>query len=193
MHLPNIVILMEIILKGKDKPTRILRPCEARMLIDAIPKNENKDKFEALLYTGARYSELKWLYDNPKMFADKTIKIFSTKGKAVHTERYIRLNTSGQRAVNYFLRAKRNLPHYTVWDENLKRWARMANLDPTGISIKTTRKTYESWLVTGYPKKLDFIYLSQGHTKMTALDFYLMLPFTEIDMEEMKFYTDGWI
>lgn len=184
---------MEIILKGKYKPTRILRPCEVRQLVNAIPKNENKEKFEALLYTGSRYSELKWLYDNPKYFTGKTIKVFSTKPEAVFEERYIRLNVQGQRAISYFLRSKKNLPHYTVWDENLKRWAKMANLDPKGISIKTTRKTWESFLVTYYPKNLDFIYLSQGHTRMTALEFYLMLPFTDEDIEDMKFYVEGWI
>jgi hypothetical protein len=180
----------EIILKGK---TRIFRPSEVRKLIDAIPKNEYKDKFESLLYSGARYSEMKWLYEYPRAFIGNSIKIPSFKKKARHNERYIRLNHLGQRSINYFLRAKRNLPCHEVWMENLHRWAKKAGLDTTCISIRSTRKTWESWLVTQYPQQLEYIFLSQGHTQMTALKFYLMIPFNDEDKRKMKFYTDGWM
>ena len=151
----------EIILKGK---TRIFRPAEIKKLIDAIPKNEYKDKFEALLYSGARYSEIRWLYEHPKAFISNNLRIPSFKKKARHSERYIRLNHLGQRSINYFLRAKRNLPCHEVWLENLHRWVKKAGLDTKGISIKSTRKTWESWLVTQYPQQLEYIFLSQGHT-----------------------------
>ena len=185
----------DIILKtdGRNRQTRILRPHEVRSLINAIPKNEYKDKFEALLYTGARYTEMQQLYEHPPWFMGNSIKMKSSKPKAKHKERYIRLNSQGQRVITYFLRAKKNLPHYVVWGENLKRWAEEAGLDSTGISIKSTRKTWESWLVSTYPKQLEYIFLSQGHTMMTALQYYLMIPFTKEDIEEMKFYTEGWI
>lgn len=181
---------MEAILKDK---TRILRPVEFKKLVEAVPKAENKEKLETMLYTGARYSELKALYKNPRWFQNNTIKLPAVKKLHMFNERYIRLNPQGQRAVTYFLRAKDNLPSYQGWDENLKRWAINAGLDPQGISIKTTRKTWESWLVTKYPKQLEYIFLSQGHTGMTALKYYLMIPFTEQDEKDMEYYTSGWI
>jgi hypothetical protein len=33
------------------------------------------------------------------------------------------------------------IPHYVIWGENLKRWAEDAGLNPTGITIKISRKT----------------------------------------------------
>ncbi len=155
MYLVNnrfLVKMDETILKGK---TRIFRPCEIRKLIDAIPKNEYKDKFEALLYSGARYSEMKWLYEHPRAFIGSNLRIPSFKKKSIHNERYVRLNHLGQRSINYFLRAKRNLPCHEVWAENMLRWAKKAELDTTCISIRSTRKTWESWLVTQYPQQLE--------------------------------------
>lgn len=181
------------IFKGQ---TRILRPADIKKLTQAIPKQEYRDKFEALLFTGARYAEIRWLYKHPKSFDGKTIKIPTKlfKPKAIHSERYIRLNVHGQRAVSYFLRGSKNLPeHYSDWIRNLQRWANMADISPDGISTKTTRKTWESWLVSQYPKQLEYIFLSQGHSGLTALKFYLMLPFDEEDLAEMKYFTDGWI
>jgi len=160
MYLVNTSFLVkmdEIILKGK---TRIFRPSEVRKLIDAIPKNEYKDKFEALLYSGVRYSETRWLYEHPRAFIGNSIKIPSFKKKSIHSERYVRLNHLGQRSINYFLRAKRNLPSHEVWLENLLRWAKKAGLNTKGISIRSTRKTWESWLVTQYPQQLEYIFLS---------------------------------
>jgi len=184
MEKDNIIVL--------KNGTRILRPWEVRNLINAIPKNENKDKFEALLFTGCRYSELRWLYEHQKAFRGSTIQMISFKHRAKHPERFIRLNPQGQRAITYFLRSDKNLPVYVGWQKNLKRWCELADIDPTGIGVKVTRKTWESWLVTMYPKQLEYIFLSQGHDAMTALKFYLMLPFTKEDVEDMKFYTEGW-
>lgn len=182
--------MTDLILKGR---TRILRPSEVRAIVNAIPKNEYKDKFEALLYSGARYSEMKYLFNHPRCLLTNTIKMPSFKKRARFQERYIKLNSPGIRAVSYFLRSKKNLPSYVTWKENLERWAKLANVDPKGIGPKTTRKTWESWLVTQFSNQLEHIFLSQGHTQMVALKYYLMIPFTEEDKEDMKFYTDGWI
>jgi integrase len=172
---------------------RILRPHEFRAIYNAIPKDEHRDKFEALLYTGCRYNELRWLYKNPNNFDGHTIFMPSRKAKARHKDRYIRLNNSGKRAVRYFLRCKTNLPAHPGWDENLKRWCNIAGVDRQGVSCKTTRRTYESWLTTMYPNNFQHIFLSFGHTDKVSMEYYLMLPFNEQDKEEMKFYTDGWI
>lgn len=172
---------------------RILRPAEWQLLINAIPKFEYQTKLEALLYTGARYNELKWLFNNPKRFDGKYILMDSQKAKAKHKQRYIRLNENGRLAVTYFLRQENNLPNHNSWIKNLKRWADIANLDSTGLSCKSTRKTWESWLATMYPDNWNHIFLSQGHTDRVSLEFYMMCPFDEDDEEEMKFYTKRWL
>jgi len=173
--------------------TRILRPSEVRILMDHIPKIDLQTKFEALLYSGARYSEMRWLYKHQKAFKKTHIQMPSFKNLTKMDERFIRLNKSGQKTVDYFLRSQKNLPKYRGWQINLKNWCKKAGLSTQGIGVKTTRKTWESWLVTMYPRDLERIFLSQGHDQMTALKFYLMLPFTDTDIEEMKYFTDGWL
>jgi len=177
----------------KKNGIAILRPWQFKKLYNVIPKQEHKDKLEALLYTGCRYTELQWLYKNPSAFKGNTILMPSKKAEVRHKDRYIRLNINGQRAVMYFLRSKKNLPAHTGWDENLNRWCDKAGIDSTGVSCKTTRRTWESWLATRYPHNFQQIFLSQGHTEQVSLEYYLMLPFNESDTKEMKFYTDGWI
>ena len=172
---------------------RIYKPCEVKLLIDAIPKVEHKDKFEALLYTGCRYTELQWLYKHPDAFNGNTILMPSMKPEARHKERYIRLNNNGQRAVAYFLRSKRNLPAHTGWDTNLKRWCDLAGVDKEGVCCKSSRRTWESWLATMYPMNFKHIFLSQGHTDKVSLEYYMMLPFDVEDKNDMHKYTDGWI
>jgi hypothetical protein len=172
---------------------RILRPCEFKSLIEAIPKIDHQNKLEALLYTGCRYNELRWLFKHPDSLMGSKIKMISLKPEAVHSDRYISLNANGIRAVKYFCHSKTNLPAHPGWDENLIRWCKTAGLDPIGVCCKTTRKTWESWLATMYPNNFHNICLSQGHTERISLDYYLMLPFNDNDKNDMKVYTDGWI
>ncbi len=172
---------------------RILFPDEIKQIIEVIPKPELKDKFEALLYTGCRYTELQWLYSHKEAHQGSNILMPSMKPKARHKERYVRLNTPGTRAVGYFLRSKKNLPAHTGWDQNLARWAERAGISPKGICCKTTRKTWESWLCTMYPNNFMQICLSQGHVGWVSMEYYLMLPFDDRDKQEMRFYTDGWL
>lgn len=108
-------------------------------------------------------------------------------------ERYVRLNPQGHRAVSYFFRNQKNLPTLQAWERDLVRWGKNAGLDTIGFGAKMTRKTWESWLATMYPSSFHYIYLSQGHTKMVSLNYYLMLPYENPDKVDMKFYTDGWI
>lgn len=174
---------------------RIFRPCEITALIKAIPKIDYKTMFEAMLYTGCRFEELRWLMKHPDRFDidAKSIKMLSKKAKVRHKERYIRLNNNGERAVEYLLRAKKNIPSRDGWNADLRRWCRNAGIDAEGVCSKSTRKTWESWLATTYPEKYPAIFLSQGHSDKVSIEYYLMLPFSEKDKQEMKQYTDGWI
>lgn len=172
---------------------RILLPSEFKAIYNAIDKHEYKSKLETMLLTGMRYNELRSLYKRKQDFNGDTIHVVSGKKKARQKERYVRLNNQGKRAVEYFLHAKRNLPSREAWNENLIRWCKKANVDPDGISTKTFRKTWESWLAVKYPDNFHLIFLSQGHTDKTSLQYYLMCPFKPEAQLEMNYYTDGWI
>jgi integrase len=172
---------------------KIFRPNEITKLIATIPKVDYKDKFEALLFTGMRYDEIRWLYNHKEAFTGETIHLYSKKKKAIQKERYVRLNNHGKRAVDHFLRSKKNLPHRDGWNANLRRWCKQAGIDTEGVCSKSTRKTWESWLTMMYKDQYPFIFLSQGHSDKVSIDYYLMLDFNDQDKQDMKFYTDGWI
>jgi hypothetical protein len=70
--------------------------------------------------------------------------------------------------------------------------ATKAGLDPSGLGPKTLRKSWESWPVASYPERVLEVFLSQGDTQMTALSYYLALPFTMADKEGMKEWVGGW-
>jgi len=176
-----------------ESEVRILRPNEIQKLIDAIPKNIHREQFEAFLYTACRFTELVDAQGKKERLNENFLKIKNTKAKVRTKFRYVRLNNQGLRAIKYFMKHKKPLPHRDTWNENLERWAKKAGLEPKGISSKCLRKTWESWLVTMYPSHLIQILLSVGHKETTALSNYLQLPFTETDKQEMKKFTDGWI
>jgi len=60
-----------------------------------------------------------------------------------------------------------------------------------GLSAKSFRKTWESWLLFSFPDKAMEIALSQGHTELTQLRHYANLPFLDKDREEMNEFVVG--
>ncbi|OGM01675.1 hypothetical protein A3K72_00640 [Candidatus Woesearchaeota archaeon RBG_13_36_6] len=184
--------MTEIILHPENN-VRIFRPHEVTALIRNIPKKVNIERFEALLYTGSRFSEMREVHGKMGRIDGNFIRLMNTKALVKEKFRYVRLNNPGLRAVEYYMRHSKPLPTHQTWDENLKKWCKYAGLDATGVCAKSTRKTWESWLVTMYPKYITQIYLSIGHSSDTALKHYLQLPFTTTDVANMNFYTEGWI
>lgn len=179
------------------KNVRVLRPWEARLLTDAIPKREQRINWETLLYSGMRYVEGNRLLENPKMFepGNRRIHLDSyaiRKKKIKMKERYVILNPTAVRIVEDFIDQNNFLPDYKTWGQNLKRWANYANINSDKLGPKTSRKTLESWLVTYYPHYTNHIFLSQGHNALTALNHYVTLPFNTKDKEEMKYFVSGW-
>ena len=170
----------------------IFRPNEVRKLIYAIPKNVNRERFEVCLFTGCRYEELIELHKKVSIINDCAIKVRNTKAKAKTKYRYVQLNNQGLRSVDYYQRHKDSLPSRQSWNRDLKRWCELAGIDSAGVCAKSTRKTWESWLVTCYSTEIERIFLSQGHSQFVALKHYLMLPFTDQDKGDMLFYVDGW-
>lgn len=187
---------MKPITVNEKHKTRILRPYETTDLINAIPRRRHETQFKALLLSGMRYIETQRFFEHPEWFDGNFIHLPSLavkKAKRKQKERWVRLNPLGKEVVKNFLEQDANLPAWTTWSENLKRWAEKAGLEPIGLSPKATRKTWESWLVYYYPDKLTNIVLSQGHTVLTAIQHYINMPFTEDDKKGMREFVEGWI
>ncbi len=182
------------ILKGKKIKTRILRPSEYEMLRKGAGKIENQTNLDACLLLGARYIECQYIQNNPSSFDGNFITIPEEKKvERTASERWIRLNDKGKTILPYFFTNKVKLPSPQAWRLDMQRWAVNADLDPVGLSPRTLRKTLESWLVYYYPNAIHLIFLSQGHTELTALKHYMNLPFVDQDKADMKRWIEGWV
>jgi len=143
-----------------------------------------------------RYVEVQRFQKYPSWFDGEFIHLprEATKKKLrTQPERWVRLNNQGRMIVQYFKNIKTPVPTYQSWNDNLRCWARRGGLDKDGLSVKTTRKTWESWLMFFYPEHIATITLSQGHTQITSLQHYVNMPFTESDRIEIRNYVEGWI
>lgn len=176
------------------KKTRILRPYEYEKLRKEIKKHQ-RHQLDGLLLTGIRYIEARRLQQNPSWYdGGKFIQLppeASRKTKSKEEERNIRLSHMGEEKIENFLETKK-LPHINGWNQNLKRWARKAGINDEGVSAKMTRKTWVSWLVIKYPNYREEIYLNMGHSRLTSINHYLNMSFTERDKEDMEKWTMGW-
>ena len=187
--------------------SRVLTPEEAAAMRRAISKPSNKALFDLLLYTGLRFSEVSQLYDNPGIFDQDrgTLNITSGKAKATQRTRNVILSPKGIEAVKAYLQTPKKPTTSTAWQMNLIRWAQQADLSPVpghdqdeggnryGVTVRTSRKSWESWLLTAYPDKPTNIALSQGHTETTALRHYLNISFTQAEREEIQAEVSGWV
>lgn len=191
MHKPN---------EYKDEivrmKVRILRPSEYEKLLRGCTKQHNRTILQTLLFTGMRYIELKRFQEYPSWFTGQFVHLpymlGEKKVKRTQPERWVRLNQQGRMIVEYFLQMKHKMPAYQNWRDDMRRWAVNGGISPEGIGCKTTRKTWESWLMFYYPGFMADITLSQGHDTVTSIQHYLNMPFTEVDHLQMKQYVEGW-
>ena len=193
--------------------TVILRPGECKRLIEALPKKDYKTIFRALLFSGMRYIEMQRFQKHPSWFDNEFINLPKEsvhKHKRTQLERSVRLSPIGKMAIEHFTELRLTMPTYQSWNSNLACWAYHAELHgaekyinlnkknrPTEyrcpkLSVKSTRKTYESWLVFYYPTRLTEILLSQGHNHITSIKHYLNMPFNQHDKIDMKDFVEGW-
>jgi len=191
----------------KGIPTRIFRPYELdRILNYGCLKLYHRTMLLALLYTGMRYVEMQRFQNHsgwfskgdgfihlPAFHLKKGIEGASKKAKRKQVDRWVRLNNQGKQAIDYFISLDKPLPDYNGWNANLKCWCRRAEIDPVGVSVKSTRKTWESWLLFMYPSRVLDIVGSQGHTTTVSIQHYCNMPFTEEDKVGIKRYVEGWI
>jgi hypothetical protein len=91
----------------------------------------------------------------------------------------------------------------SAWQISLIRWSEKAGLAPLpgaseedynycGINVRTTRKTWESWLMTAYPNRAVEIAMSQGHTESIAIKHYLNCSFTKEEKMGIMDEVTGW-
>jgi hypothetical protein len=176
---------------------RVLTPHEYRIIRENLNVN-HKTVFDALLFTGMRNTEFEQFVKNPDWFQRdrKLIRLTPTaikKVKIKFKDRSVFLSTLGLAAIERLLDYKPLVPHRASWNTSLKRAAKKANIDPTGIEPKMTRKTWESWLVASYPEATLHVLSSQGHDTTTALGHYVSIGFTSVEISEIKHYTEGWL
>ena len=184
--------------------SRVLTPDEANRIQAVISKPSSRALFDLMLYTGLRFSEVVQLRDNPAIFDKerRTITIKSGKAKATQISRNVCLSDTGLLAVVEYLKNPSVPKSPSVWQNNLIRWAQRARLaalpgqeqcsNPTGITVRTSRKSWESWLLAAFPERLPHITLSQGHNETTALRHYLNVSFTQSEKEAIRELVRGW-
>jgi intergrase/recombinase len=179
------------------KKIQILTPTTLDSMLEVIDKPFQRRRFLTLLYSGMRYAEYLRFYDNPDWYIKSRNSIHlpehaTKKAKRKQLERYVHPLPDMMREIIEPFHKDPKPPTLQTWNENLKRWAIKAGIDPTGISAKTTRKTIESWMiVAGVP--VNVVYLRQGHDELTSLQHYQGLPFTPSEKEEIKRRLAGWV
>jgi len=175
---------------------RILTPSEYKQLREAIPKDRYKTIFDILMITGMRFIELKRLYYHKEWYNEKRNLIHlpeeaQQKHKRTQQERTIHPLPS---MFNYLLRDLWNgkpLPAQTTFDKDLQRWARYAGMSPYGISVKTSRKTIESWCVAA-SVPITSVCLRQGHDNLTSMRHYQGLAFSDNELNDIKKILTEW-
>ena len=181
--------------KSPRNPTRILRPFEFELLLEASKTEENQLRLEVALITGMRYQELRRFHGHPEWYDEYGNFVdlpYETKVYRGKRGRYIRLPNIAKEVIPRFFELKLKFPVEQTWRENLRRWALKAGLDPIWLNSKTTRKTWECWLVNAFPDRIVEILKSQGHTERTALEHYLGIPLSSEDLQMVKKWIDGW-
>lgn len=184
--------------------SRIFTPVEVERIQKVISKPSLLALFNLLLFTGMRLSEVAQLAAKPLLFDDVRgrIEIHSTKTKATAPVRWVRLNDQGIKAVREYLKNPYVPSCSSTWQNNLIRWCRQAHLtefcypdspsNPYKVTVRTSRKTWESWLIASFEDKFLTITKSQGHNETVALKHYIDFGFMQDELEQIAGYTAGW-
>lgn len=172
---------------------RVFTPFEADDIYYGIGKRKFKRAFDTALNTGMRYKELKLFAENPEWHRPKYNEIFLPKtANKNRIDRHVHLTENFNKFLGEYLDAGLYFPARRTWFDSIRRWAKRAGVqDQHNINVKTTRKTWESWLIKANYDPLK-VMLSQGHTQGTAILHYLNMSFTKDEIEAIKKKTLGW-
>jgi len=168
---------------------RILRPSEYQEIKNHV-KRDKEILMDSLLLTGMRYEELLRLRQNPDWFDRQFIHLpewAQKKAKRKQRERWIRLSIMGKSIIPQLFEI------YVPPSNTFDKWLKYNFPLIEGLSAKTFRKTWESWLLFSFPQHSLEIALSQGHDQLTELRYYANLPFLEEDLKGMRQFVEGWI
>jgi integrase len=160
---------------------------------ETISKDKFKKAFDTALHTGMRYRELRLFSEHPEWHRRDKYEIFLPKKYTkTRKDRYVHLTKNFNKILTLYLKDGLYYPHPRTWYDSIRRWSKQARIkDWHNINSKTTRKTWESWLVkSGYDSMR--ILLSQGHIQATAILYYINLSFTDEEIKEIKLRTSGW-
>ena len=178
------------------KDVRILTPKEYEALKTAIPKDQHKTILDILLITGMRYAELLRLYDNSSWYNEKrNIIHLSEEAQKKHKRRQLERTIHPLPSMfNYLLKdfwQARKPPLESTWNKNLQRWAIPAGINPYGLSVKSSRKTLESWLIASGVVE-STVCLRQGHDSLTSMRHYQGLAFSDDELRDIKKQLIAW-
>lgn len=173
-------------MKGK---VRVLRPSEFKLIRESVKKDKGI-LLDCVLLTGMRYEELIRLRRNEDWLSGKFVYLpewAEKKVKRKQKERIINLSIMGRYILPQLFDVK--VPSRSAFDKWLSYNFRLIK----GLSAKSFRKTYGSWLLSLYPESLMDIALSQGHDALTELNHYAKNGFLDRDKQEMKEFIEGWV
>jgi len=169
--------------------TRILRPSEYLIIKENVKKRDKQILMDSLLLTGMRYEELIRFRQNPEWLDREFIHLpewAQKKAKRKQKERTVKLSIMGRSIIPQLFEI--SVPPRTTFDKWLKYNFPLIQ----GLSAKTFRKTWESWLIFYYGDSTFSIASSQGHDELTELRYYVNLPFREEDRIGMRPFVEGW-
>jgi hypothetical protein len=179
------------------KNVRVLTPDDYDNILSQIDKPYQRRRFLILFWSGMRYAEFQRFYNHPEWY--------SKTRNAIHLPEWAQKKVK-RKQLDRWVHPLPDLIHDYVsqfhddpepptnqgWNQSLKRWAKAAGMDSTGISAKTTRKSIESWMIAGGVPE-NVVYLRQGHDRITSLQHYQGLPFTLGEKVEIKRRFAGWV
>lgn len=176
--------------------TRILRPSEYEILRN-IANPKYHVLFDAASLTGMRVVELRLFLQNPIWFDGTFIhlpRVAIKKKKATINQRWVHLSSRGRALIEnvHQILDGTKIPSESAISLYMERCAIRGEMSTDGLNMKMFRKTWESWLIASYPDRKEEVFLSQGHTSLTALQHYVDLPFTDEDKMKMKEWTERW-
>lgn len=179
----------------KGEKIRILTPFDYDIFITKIEKDYLRTIFNIYFWTGMRYIEGKRLYEHPEWILKERKLIYlpreaQLKKKRITPERKIPIPPQISGEISYFFKNQKP-PSSKVWNHDLKLWAKKAGMEDIGIVPKMTRASIESWMYTAGIPESD-ICLMQGHDKLTSLNHYRSIGFTEAEKIEIKKRLAGW-
>ena len=108
------------------------------------------------------------------------------KAKRKQKQRTVNLSIMGRSVLPQLFEIK--ISSRSAFDK----WLHYNFLLVEGLSAKSFRKTYGSWLLSLYPERLMDIALSQGHDELTELNHYAKNGFDDRDKIEMREFVEGW-